>query len=73
MQIEYNKAIPGECDFIPHIWVVVPPISLYDTLYRCVMCGKTHMESIDNQETTKPENGCAASPPIPREGTARPG
>ena len=55
-----DEASPVEGYVMPHIWVPVPPTSPYDTLYRCVMCGKTYMESMDNQETMKPETGCAA-------------
>ena len=51
---------PIDLSVMPHIWVVVPPVSPYDNLYRCVLCGETHMESVDNPETMKPETGCAA-------------
>lgn len=41
-----------------HDWKVVPPIGMYDDLYRCRTCGQENMESIDNPESTNPVYGC---------------
>lgn len=41
-----------------HNWEVVPPVGMYDDLYRCTICPAENMESIDNPDSKNPEFGC---------------
>jgi len=40
-----------------HQWKVVPPTSMYDTLYECSQCGQRHFESLDNPDSYLPKTG----------------
>lgn len=42
-----------------HDWIIIPPTSLYDTLYKCSNCGIGHMESMDDPSSEKPKYGCS--------------
>jgi hypothetical protein len=44
-------------DGTEHQWKVVPPTSMYDTLYECSQCGQRHFESLDNPDSYLPISG----------------
>lgn len=45
-------------EMIEHNWIIIPPTSLYDDLYRCSRCGEEWLESYDDPSTVKPKFGC---------------
>ena len=60
-----NEACCGESGraikvgVVPHDWECLSP-GMYDFLYRCKKCKKTHTEQVDNTQTERPEFGCVA-------------
>jgi hypothetical protein len=44
-------------DLAKHDWAFVPPVSMYESLYKCTKCKNQFMESADSGKS-KPEFGC---------------
>ena len=40
-----------------HNWVCISH-GIYESTYQCVLCRKTHTESMDNQQSKLPKGGC---------------
>lgn len=44
-----------------HNWKIDGDPGMYDTLYKCTICGERNMESADSMATWNPKYGCQLS------------